>query len=566
MSTRTSLFVLALALGLAAHAGAADPAKTATAKFARKNLPAKALKAKIVRFVPTDIQVDTSRLSVRNKAAVGKLIQAAKLMDGIFLRQVWSGNVALKAKLEADQSAVGKDRLHYFTINVGPWSRLDLNEPFLAGVPAHKPPEASFYPDGITKEELQSWLDSLPEAEKAKATGYFTVIRRDEAGKLKAIPYSEEYREFLEPAAKLLREAAALTDNASLKKYLRLRADAFLSNDYYESDCAWIDLDSPIEPTVGPYETYEDELMGYKAAFEGYVTLRDDAETAKLSKFSDYMQELEDNLPMPDKYKNPKLGACAPIRVVDELIATGDGNRGYQVSAFNLPNDEKVVKEKGAKRTMLRNIQLAKFDKLLVPIAKVTLVPALQKDVDFEAFFTFVLCHELTHGIGPQQIEVGGQKTTPRQQLKELYSATEETKADLCGMWAMQYLVDKGVIDKRMGDVMYTTFLASAFRSVRFGINEAHGKGIALQFNYLVDEGAFLYDEKTETFSVDPAKVKEGFKKLATELLTCEATGDYARVKALFDKYVVIRPPMQKALDKMKDIPVDIEAIYLLQD
>ena len=270
------------------------------------------LSKKIRRFSPTVLTANAARLSPRDRQALRKIIAAARHMDPLFLRQVWSGNDSLKKELEADRSVIGRMVLKYFLINDGPWSRLDENEPFIDDVPP-KPAHANYYPDDITKDEFNSWLASLSAADKEKATGYFYTIRRGADRKLKTVPYSEEYREFLDPAAKLLREAAALTTNASLRNYLNKRAAAFSSNDYYDSDVAWMDLDSPIEVTIGPYETYEDVLFGYKAAFEAYVTLRDDAETAKLKKFSQYLQELEDHLPMDPKHRNPKLGAASPI-------------------------------------------------------------------------------------------------------------------------------------------------------------------------------------------------------------------------------------------------------------
>ena len=385
-----------------------------TASAAAQNVKATdpgSLPAKIRRFSPTVLTANTSRLSLNDRKALQKIIAAAKLLDPLFLRQVWSGNDALHQKLEADRTPMGRMLLHYFLINDGPWSRLDENEPFTAGVPA-KPAYANYYPDDMTKDEFNAWMNSLSPAEKEKATGYFYTIRRDAKGKLKTVPYSEEYREFLEPAAKLLREAAALTTNATLRDFLNKRAAAFAANDYYDSDVAWMDLDSPIDLTIGPYETYEDELFGYKAAFEAYVTLRDDAETAKLKKFSSYLQELEDHLPIDPKYRNPKLGAASPIRVVNEVFSSGEGNSGVQTAAFNLPNDERVVKEKGSKRIMLKNVQDAKFNKTLIPISRVVLTAADQRKLSFDSFFTHILTHELMHGLGPHNINVNGEATT----------------------------------------------------------------------------------------------------------------------------------------------------------
>ena len=519
---------------------------------------------KIERFAPTTLTADVAKLSPKDRQALEKIIAAAKLLDPLFLRQVWSGNAALEQKLLADKTPAGRQKLHYFYINDGPWSRLDSNEPFIEGVPHEKPPQANYYPDDMTKDEFNSWVETLSDADKQKATGFFWLIQRGADKKLTVLPYSQAYKEYLEPAARLLREAAALTTNATLKNFLTKRAYAFGSDDYYESDVAWMDLDSPIDVTIGPYETYEDELFSYKAAFEAYITIRDDAETAKLAKFSGHLQELENNLPIDPKYRNPKLGAASPIRVVNEVFGSGEGNSGVQTAAFNLPNDERVVKEKGSKRVMLKNVQDAKFNKTLIPISRVVLEPAEQSALSFDSFFTHILCHELMHGLGPHNITVSGQETTVRKQLKELYSSIEEAKADMTGLWALQYMIDKGIIEKSMERTLYTTYLASMFRSVRFGITEAHGRGVAMQFNYLTDEGAIKFNEAKGTFSIDNTKIKDAVRKLTHDLLTLEAEGSYDTAKAMLDKYAVIRPSMQGALDRLKSVPVDIEPNFPL--
>ncbi|MBI3652892.1 MAG: hypothetical protein HY231_17850 [Acidobacteria bacterium] len=568
MKSMMKICSLALAFNLALLGVAAQKPQSQKSAKAKKTVSKMnketSLAAKIRRFAPTQITADASKLSKADRLALDKIIAAAKLMDAIFLRQVWSGNVAMKKKLEADTSPIGKERLHYFNINAGPWSRLDQNEPFIDGAPKEKPPQAGYYPDDMTKAEFEAWVKTLPAAEQAKATGYFYTIRRGVDKQLKLVPYNEEYKTFLEPAAQLLKEAAVLTSNATLKNFLTKRAEAFLSNDYYASDVAWMDLDAPIDVTIGPYETYEDELFGYKAAYEAFVTLRDEAESAKLVKFSGYLQELENHLPMEAKYRNPKLGAASPIRVVDVVFTAGDGNRGVQTAAFNLPNDERVVKEKGSKRVMLKNMQEAKFKQVLVPISKLLSDPAQQNEISFEAFFTHILAHELMHGLGPHNINVNGQASTVRLSLKELYSTIEEAKADITGLWALQYLIDKGVMDKQMERAMYITYLASSFRSVRFGLTEAHGKGQAIQFNYLTDEGAIKIDAAKGTFSIDFDKVKDAVRKLTSEILTLQAEGSYAKAKAMLDKYGVIRPAMQKALDKLGSVPVDIEPNFTL--
>src|SRR5688500_2259051 len=361
------------------------------------------LQQMISRFAPVEIGADTSALPANEAAALGKMVEAARLMDGLFLEQVWAGNPSLLVQLAADRSALGQARLHYFLINKGPWSRLDHDAPFIPGVPA-KPPMANFYPADATKDEIEKWFDTLPEAENRAAQGFFHLVRRSPDGKFVLVPYSQAYQNTLIRASSLLREASALTTQPTLQKYLDARAAAFLTNDYYASDVAWMELDATIEPTIGPYEVYEDELFNYKAAFEAFITLRDDVETKKLATFGSNLQDLENNLPFDPKYRNPKLGALAPIRVVNVVFTAGDANRGVQTAAFNLPNDDRVIREKGSKRVMLKNVQEAKFQKVLLPIAKVALAPADQGRVSFDAFFTHILMHEMLHGLGPHVV------------------------------------------------------------------------------------------------------------------------------------------------------------------
>ncbi|MGZ4815336.1 MAG: dipeptidyl-peptidase 3 family protein [Terriglobales bacterium] len=524
------------------------------------------------RFAPTPINVDTSKLSTGDKQALVKLIEAARVINPLFMQQIWSKNLETWTKVKGDDSPLGKARAHYYWINKMPWDSLNALKAFMPGVPERKPLGANFYPEDMTKEEFESWVKTLPEAQQQEATGFFTVIRRDENGKLKLVPYSEEYKSYLDQAGALLREAAKLTDNATLKKFCETRAAAFDSNSYYESDVAWMDVDAPIDITFGPYETYNDELFNYKAAFETYITVRDEAESNKLKAFAGHLQEIENNLPEDPQFRNPKLGAAAPIRVVNSVFSSGDGDHGVQTAAYNLPNDEKVVAEKGAKRVMLKNIQEAKFQKVLIPISKRTLSKPAQADVAFEPFFTHILAHELMHGLGPQQIKVNGKQTSPRQQLKELYSSIEEAKADATGLFALQYMMDHakemqldGVLksDEAAQRQLYTTFLASTFRTLRFGIHEAHGKGMAFQFNYLLDKGGFVQNADG-TFEVDYAKIKGAVRDLTRTLLMLEANGDYDAAKKMLDQLVVIRPGTEKMLDQLNDIPVDIEPQYVM--
>jgi len=326
---------------------------------------------------------------------------------------------------------------------------------------------------------------------------------------------------------------------------------------------AWMDPDAPLDITIGPYETYNDEIFGYKAAFESYVNLRDDQETAKLKFFADHMQEIENNLPIDARFRNPKIGAAAPIRVVNEIFSAGDGNHGVQTAAYNLPNDERVVQEKGSKRVMLKNVQEAKFRSVLVPIAKRMLAPGAQRDLSFDSFFTHILAHEMTHGIGPHQIEVVGRRTTPRQELKELYSAIEEAKADVTGLFMLQYFFDHGMLPggEQNERRLYTTFLVSACRTLRFGLKEAHGKGMAVQMNYLGDRGAFVFNSDG-TLDVNVAKFKSAVRELDHDLLTIEATGDYASAKKMLDN---VRE-LAVATHRLKDIPTDIEPVFVTAD
>jgi len=517
------------------------------------------LKQMSARFAPVKLKHDESGLSAGDRKALPKLLEAAGILNYVFMDQLWSGNRALYEKLRQDGSPLGKERLHYFWLNKGPWSDLDGHAAFLPAVPTRKPLGANFYPEDMTREEFATWAKALPAPAREQAEGFFTVIRRNASRQLAMAPYSQAYSADLGNSARLLREAAALTENASLKNFLTLRADAFLSNDYYASDMAWMDLDAPLDITIGPYETYNDELFGYKAAFEAYVTIRDDRETGRLADFASRLQEVENNLPIDPRYRNPRLGAAAPIRVVNEVVAAGDGAHGVRTAAFNLPNDERVVHEKGSKRVMLKNIQEAKFQSTLIPIAARVLPPAAREDLSFDYFFMHILAHELSHGIGPHQIQVEGRATTPRQEMKELYSAIEEAKADVTGLFMMQYLFDHGLAHPPAAErELYTTFLASALRSLRFGLTDAHGKGMALQFNYLTDKGAFV-GNPDGTFAVDFGKVKAAVSDLAHDLLTLEAQGDYAGAKKMLDTLGVVRPAIERAIDGLKSIPTDID-------
>ncbi|WP_093525600.1 dipeptidyl-peptidase 3 family protein [Stigmatella erecta] len=555
--TRTLLSLLP-AVFLAGAAQAAEPAAPALPTAAQ-------LQRMTARFAPVDLKADLSKLPENEKRALAKTIQAARLMDVLFLRQSWVGNEALLLDLLKDTSPLGRARLQAFLLNKGPWSRLDEGQPLLPGVPAEPPAQGNFYPAGATKEDVERWVKTLSEPQQREATGFYTTLRRAPDGKFITVPYSVEYQGELSQAAQLLREAAALTKQPTLQAFLTARADAFLSNDYYASEVAWMELDASIEPTIGPYEVYEDNWFNYKAAFEAFITLKDEVETQKLSRFSGELQWLEDRLPIDPKMRNPKLGALAPISVVNSVFSSGDANRGVQTAAFNLPNDERVTAEKGSKRVMLKNVQEAKFQQVLKPIAQVALPAKDRKDVSFDAFFTHILMHELMHGLGPHTITVNGKQTTVRQALQVSSSATEEAKADISGLWALQQLVNKGVLDKSLERTMYTTFLASAFRSIRFGIDEAHGKGVALQLNHFLDTGAVKVNADG-TFSVVPEKMQASVESLTKQLMELQGRGDRAQAEALLAKQGVVRPEVKRVLDKLQNVPVDIAPRFVTAD
>ncbi len=564
------LIVLLPALLAGQQKPPAMPASTKQSAAHAEHIPDLAeLEKMAARFAPTELRVDTASLSPGDQKALVKLIEAGRVLNEIFMDQMWSGNDALRTKLRDDRTPLGRARRHYFRINKSPWSALDSEKAFLPNVPARKPLGANFYPEDMSKQEFEAWLKTLNDTEQEQAKSYFTVIRRQRSDrKLVIFPYSVEYRQDLNRAAALLREAAGLTTNDSLKKFLNSRAEAFISNEYRASDVDWMDLDAPLDITIGPYETYQDELFGYKAWFEAFINLRDDAETGKLSFFSRHLQEIENNLPEDKKYRNPKLGSQSPLRVVNVVSVAGE--RGVQTAAYNLPNDEVMVNEKGSKRVMLKNIQEAKFNSVLVPISRRVLPAEAQAEVNFQAFFTHIVAHELMHGLGPHQIAATVRRpaSNPRLELKEFYGPLEEAKADVTGLFALQFLMDQG--QARPGQPLaglteknlYTTYVASAFRSLRFGATDAHARGQAVQINYLMDKGA-VAAHPDGRFTIDFVKMKQAVRDLDHDLLTLEATGDYAGAKRLLDHMGVVRPEMRRVLDKLADIPVDIEPLYV---
>jgi len=521
---------------------------------------------RLARFTPTDVEADLSALSDEDRRVLALLVEASRHLDPVFLRQVDAGNPAMERAtrpwLGADASAEQRAAREYFELNYGPWDRLDEMEPFLGvgdlGALEH-PESAGYYPEDVTAEEVEAWIEAHPEDEAAM-TSTVTLIRRD-GDALVAVPYSEAFAEHLEPAAAKLHEAAEATSNESLARFLAARADAFLSDDYYESDMAWMDLDAPVEVTIGPYETYEDGMFGYKAAFESFVTVDLPAESAALARYKDELPWLERNLPIPDEHKNFDRGTESPIRVVDEVYTAGDARAGVQTLAFNLPNDERVREAKGSKKVLLRNVMRAKYDKILTPIAERVLAAEELPELSFDAYFNFVLHHELSHGLGPGRITVNGEETEVRLELKELYSTLEEAKADVMGAYDILALIDKGEMPQELRATLPATYLAGLFRSVRFGLGEAHGRGVAAQFNYLLDKGALAVDDDGR-FRVVNDTFPGAIRDLAHDILMLQAAGDYPGTEEFLDRWGRATPELTAAVARLEDVPVDIRPRY----
>ena len=518
------------------------------------------VKEELAKFAPVKIAVDRKNMTSSQRSVVKELIAAAREMDKIFLTQVWSGNAAMKIRLE---KAGSKDSalLDYFNINFGPYDRLDHDKPFIDGVPP-KPEGANFYPEKMTKKDFEKWVKNHPNQRKAFESE-FTVIRDNGSGGLRAVPYSEEYKDSLEIAAKHMNRAASHAKNRSLKKYLKSRAEAFETNDYFQSDVDWVRLKGhAIEVVIGPYEVYEDNLFGYKAAFEAFITHVDPVESKRLAKVVSYLDDLEKHLPIENRYKGVGRSLKSPIVVANLIYSAGDTKAGVQTLAFNLPNDERVRSQEGSKKVMLKNVLEAKFRKILVPIAKKVMSETDLANISEKAFFSHVLLHEISHGIGPGKIVKDGKKTSVNKELKDLYSVIEECKADTLGAYNNAYLIEKGLYPKDYAKVLWPTYLAGMFRSIRFGINEAHGGGNAIQLNYLLDKGGFIYDKKSGLFSVDTDRIDGAVSELAHELLMIEAKGNYAAAKRFVKKYRKMNAAMKRSIKNIGDVPVDIKPVY----
>ena len=491
------------------------------------------------------LTADLSHLSDNQKQMLSKLIDASEIMDDLFWKQAFFGDK--KAFL---QQFTNEELKAFAAINYGPWDRLNGDAPYLSGF-GEKAAGAEFYPQDMTKAEFAT-------ADFADKDGLYSVVERTKSGNLTATPYSEKYQAELTNAAALLNEASELADNEAFANYLKLRAEALLSDDYYASDMAWMDMKTnPIELVIGPIETYEDQLYGYRAAFESYVLIKDMAWSERLAKYAQFLPELQEGLPVDEAYKQETPGSDADLNAYDVIYYAGHSNAGSKTIAINLPNDERVQLAKGTRRLQLKNAMQAKFDHILKPISEVLIAPEQREHITFNAFFANTMFHEVAHGLGIKNTITD--KGTVRAALKEHASALEEGKADILGLYMVQSLLEKGEITEGILEDYYVTFMAGIFRSVRFGASSAHGKANMIRFNYFATMGAFDRNEDG-LYSVNMDKMSEAVSSLSELILTLQGNGDYDGVAELVADKGIIKPQLEADLARLKaaSIPVDI--------
>ena len=501
------------------------------------------MERKLAKYVEVKLTTDVSRLDENQKKLIPIFIEIAKITDEIFWLQTFGNKDSLLSTISDEQTK------KYVLINYGPWDRLAGNKPFVEGI-GEKPLGANFYPKDMDKAEFEA-------AELENKKSLYTLIRRDNAGDLLVIPYSDAYAEKIQRASELLKKAAHIAENAELKNYLQKRAQSFLTDKYYESDIAWMNMESnSLDIITGPIETYEDALFGYKASFETYVLVKDKEWSQRLSKYAAMLPELQQNLPVEEKYKKEKPGSDSQLGAYDVVYYGGDCNAGSKTIAVNLPNDEKVQLEKGTRRLQLKNAMQAKFDKILVPISEVLIDPAQRGHVTFDAFFANTMFHEVAHGLGIKNTI--NNKGTVRGALKEHASALEEGKADVLGLYMVTQLHKKGELTDDIKDY-YTTFIASIFRSVRFGASSAHGKANMIRFNYFLEKQAFHRNENG-TYTIDYEKMEEAMNGLSSEILKLQGEGDYEKVAKLVQEKGLVNAQLNADLERLKKagIPVDV--------
>lgn len=505
-------------------------------------------------YTPAVINAEIEKLQPQEQEALYYLVKAAIVMDQIFLRQVYAHNPEIYKKVK-DYTGTDKDFVqNYFAINFGPFDRLKGFQPFFGNY--QRPSGANFYPEDITREEFLEFVKLHPDMKEIFESPYATIVR--DAGQLKAIPYPQHYWPFLRDSVSYLQKAADLTSNASFKKYLLRRATDLLTNDYFQSDCDWVDITgSKIELVIGPYEVYEDGLFNYKAAYEAFVYMIDSEETAKVQAFITYLKDMQNNLPVDKKYLSENIPPFSPLQVADLVFSAGDAKAGVQTIAFSLPNDEKVRELKGAKQVILKNIMKAKYRYILFKIAEILLANDQLQHVQFAPFLYHVILHELGHPLGCDYVFPQQNRISVRKSLKELHSVIEETKADTVGLFNAMLMLQKGVISQDLRQAVMVTELASMFRSMRFGVADAHGGANLVQLNFIREQGGIV--EKDGRWAVAFDKFVPALTNLVKEILEIQGTGDYERAKRLLDRYGKLDEALNSSIGKLKAIPVDIK-------
>ncbi|TBV25051.1 Zn-dependent hydrolase [Meridianimaribacter sp. CL38] len=497
------------------------------------------------KYVSVKLTSDVNKLSEKEQQMLPLLIKAAEKMNDLFWYEAYGDKTELLNSIEDE------DTKTFVKINYGPWDRLDGNKPFVEGV-GEKPLGANFYPKDMTKKEFEA-------ADIEDKSSIYNFVRRDENGKLYSIPYHKQFENEVKEVSELLKEAAKLAEDEGLKTYLELRAQALLDDNYQPSDLAWMDMKTnTLDIVIGPIETYEDQMFGNKAAHEGYVLIKDQEWSAKLARFASFLPELQKGIPVADAYKQETPGTDSDLNAYDVVYYAGDCNSGSKTIAINLPNDEEVQLQKGTRRLQLKNAMRAKFDKILVPISDVLIDESQRQHITFDAFFANTMFHEVAHGLGIKNTING--KGTVRTSLKELASALEEGKADVLGLYMVQQLHEKGEIDGDMKDYM-TTFMASIFRSVRFGASSAHGKANMIRFNFFKDKGAFTRNADG-TYKIDYANMIVAMKDLSSLILTLQGNGDYDGVAKLVAEKGKISEELQSDLDRLSSANIPVDVIY----
>ncbi len=506
---------------------------------------------RVLQYAPVRLTADLADLSPKERDMLPLLIRAAGEMEDLFWLQAYGD----RSKLEMEH--LPPDTRRYVELNYGPWDRLDGNHPFLEGVGV-KPEGANFYPADMTREEFEAHIAAHPEREE-EFESLYTLIRRGAEGRLEAVPYSVAFREALGRTSGYLMKASELAENPGLRRYLELRSQALTSDRYLESDLAWMDMKTNrIDIVIGPIETYEDQLFGYKGAFEAYVLIKDLEWSRRLSKYAELLPGLQEGLPVPDAYKQENPGDDSDLNAYEVIYYAGDSNAGAKTIAINLPNDPVVQKRKGTRRLQLKNAMRAKYDRILVPIAAEVIVEEQRPHVTFEAFFGNTMFHEVAHGLGLSHTI--NAKGTVREALREEASALEEGKADILGLYMVERLFSEGVLQEGVLLDHYTTFLAGIFRSIRFGASSAHGRANLLRFNFFKEKEAFSLDPAVGKYRVNPERMKAAVGDLSRLILMLQGDGDYEGVKKLMREKGEIDSQLRKDLDRIRSagIPVDI--------